>query len=446
MSNEQCFSLCVPNQSAYIHVGSGPVPGFSFTTAGNAFHHANVNAIHEAKTGDARLMATGVLANMAKAGILVGTPCTIQAAAGGGVQIYAGATVEFDLGTPTGPGAPFGPSKPADFSAGDRAESLNRINDGIKGAGDIIGGGLDMASDDWADRVKGALGVVKGTWDVLNAATDEERMGTESAAIDGVTGAINLVTGVMSGDMEGALQAVSLGAKYLGKGFEGSAGNAGAGIGNATAPTEPSTSSGAAGGSLGAPGDGPRIHEVAPANIDRKCGADMTAKVAGKKTATVDGNIEYKSGASIKMNAFNKVETQSLFFSAHANVKATMTGLAIAKVESLGSATLEGKARFKVATMAIGKIEASQLSIAAKAQAIFKSPTINVEGNYLKIKNQTQIYNRLFVQKVTELGDDFVLDGEAELKKSAKIKQAIKAGGELVVKGAGKIKGMCKLG
>ena len=63
------------------------------------------------------------------------------------------------------------------------------------------------------------------------------------------------------------------------------------------------------------------------------------------------------------MKAFTSVTMSSLMFLAHANVSATMRGLATATVEAAGSATLDGKAKFTVSTMGSGKITGSTLTI-----------------------------------------------------------------------------------
>lgn len=412
---DQCFSLTVPNTNATICAGAGAVDGFTLTTDANAFHHAAVNSITEAGA-DARVVAGAVFGAVAGTGVLIGTPCTIQISAGGGIQVYAGAGISPSLGGPTGPGDAFGPSSPADFKAGEKAESLNKLNDGIKGVSDVVGGIVDWKTADGSKfkQAKAAFDMAKGGWDTGKAA------GMESGTADGVGTGVGMVFsygGAVAAGMSGDITGLVTGAAdFVGKGAGLVAGaspvKGGAGLGNTTAATGPTSVAGAAGGALGAPGDGPRIHEVAPANIDRKCGANMTAKVAGEKTTAVDGKIEYTSGASIGMKAFSKVETQSLFFEAHANVAAVMKGLAVAKVESLGIVAIDGKAKFKVETLGSGTIDAkgkldivtagklsmtvgailamkaggpatlhaADVGVVAKGTASIKAPTVHLRG------------------------------------------------------------------
>lgn len=353
---DQCFSIMVPNSNVTLSAGAGAVDGLTFTTEANAFHHSAVNSITEAGA-DARIVAGAVFGAVAGDGVLIGTPCTIQASAGGGVQIYAGAGISPSLGSPSGPGDAFGPSSPAEFEAGAKAEYANRFNDGLNSIVSIADAQRSLRDAKGFKRAKAYLDMARGGWDAAKAA------GASNSAVDGAGQVLDaqatLIGAVTEDDpLEAGLAFMD----YLGKsggllgeflGVEG-----GAGLGNATAPTRPTCTDGAAGGTLGAPGDGPRIHQVAPGNIDRKCGAHMTAAVAGNKTTQVDGKIEYQSGSKIEMKAFSKVATQSLFFEAHANVSSKMVGFAQAKVESLGKAVLEGKAKFEVSTSGKGKVEA----------------------------------------------------------------------------------------
>ncbi len=318
---DQCFSLSVPNTNVTFSAGAGAVDGLSFSTDANEFHWAGVNSIIEANA-DARVVSNAVLGLAASSGVLIGTPCTIQATAGGAVQIYAGAGLTPSLGGPSGPGAAFGPSEPAEFEAGERAESLNRINDGIKGVSDMVGAAMDFHEGHGFEAAKAAYEFAKGGWDTAKA-LGAESGGAETGFKGGdlVMSFAGATAAGMSGDMAGFVAGA---ADFLGKGASAMAGaspHAGAPAGNPTPATGPTSVAGAAGGAMGAPGDGSaRIHEVAPANIDRKCGGNMTAQVAGKKETKVDGNIEVQSGG--------KIETQSLFFEAHANVTAAVTGLA----------------------------------------------------------------------------------------------------------------------
>jgi hypothetical protein len=451
MPGDQSFCLTVPNANCTISAGAGAVDGFTMTTDANAFQHAAINSIIEAGA-DARVVAGAVFGAVAGTGVLIGTPCTIQASAGGGIQIYAGAGISPDLGGPTGPGEAFGPSEPAAFEAGERAESLNKLNDGIKAVSDVVGAGMDAAEAETAfEAFKAGYDMAKGGWEAAQAlGAPEVSFGESDLAMSGV----GMFVAAAGGD---TTDFVTAAADFVGKGM-GAASKAnpargGAGLGNTTAATGPTSVAGAAGGALGAPGDGPRIHEVAPANIDRKCGADMTALVAGKKETKVDGKIEYTSGASITMKAFTKVETQSLFFEAHANVTAVMKGLAQAKVESMGKVLVEGKAKFKVATMGSGTIDATgkldvktkgkmtldaggvlamkaggaatlhaaNVGVVGKSKVALKAPNIELNG-------ATKISKTLEVQGTTKLKKPVLICSHTKIQKTLKVGDSCKFG------------------
>jgi hypothetical protein len=432
--SDQSFCLTVPNANCTVSAGAGAVDGFTMTTDANAFHHAGINSIIEAGA-DARVVAGAVFGAVAGTGVLIGTPCTIQASAGGGVQIYAGAGISPDLGGPSGPGAAFGPSEPAAFEAGAKADSLNAINDGIKGVSDVVGAGMDMADASNAfEKAKAGYEMAKGGWDTAKA------FGASNETVDGAFKVGDLVMSFggktnagMSGDIVGFVTGT---ADFLAKGGSAMAAaspaQGGAGLGNTTAATGPTCADGAAGGVLGAPGDGPRIHEVAPANIDRKCGANMTALVAGYKETKVDGKIEYTSGASIAMKAFTKVETQSLFFEAHANVTATMKGLAQVKVESMGKALVEGKATFKVATMGKGTIEANgSLDVKTAKLTVTAGQTKIGPGKVDIGPGPVTIDSVTTINKKTEIKGILQVAKKTEIKGALHVNNKIQAKGEI---------------
>ncbi len=430
---DQSFCLTVPNTNVTFSAGAGAVEGLTFTTDANEFHWAGVNTIVEADA-DVRVVSNAVLGHASTSGILIGTPCTIQASAGGAIQIYAGAGITPSLGGPSGPGDAFGPSDPAQFSAGERAESLNRINDGIKGVSDMVGAGMDFAGESGFKRVKAAYEFAKGGWDTAKA------LGASGGGLDtGIKGGdlvmsyAGAVAAGASGDMAGFVAGA---ADFLGKGasaMAGAAPKAGAPAGNPTPATGPSCVDGAAGGAMGAPGDGSaRIHEVAPANIDRKCGANMTAAVAGDKTTNVDGKIEYTSGASISMKAFSKVETQSLFFEAHANVTATVKGLAQVKLESMGKALLEGKATFTVATMGKGKIEAGSSLDIETAKLTVKAGQTKIGPGKVDIgPGPVTIDSVTTINKKTEIKGILQVAKKTEIKGALHVNNKIQAKGEI---------------
>lgn len=448
----QCFEITVPNTNVTLSAGAGAVDGITFTTDANAFHHAAINSITEAGA-DARIVAGAVFGAVAESGVLIGTPCTIQASAGGGVQIYAGAGISPSLGGPSGPGDAFGPSSPASFAAGDRAESLNSFNDGMKGVGSMLDAGLSLKNPEGRlQQAKAAYDLAKGGWDTAKAT------GAENSTLDTVGQVGDLVfaginVGKADNNVEYALEAVNYVATLAGAANSLEPNRGGAGLGNETAPTAAGTAAGAAGGTLGAPGDGPRIHQVAPANIDRKCGADMTALVSGKKTTKVDGSIEYQSGSKIEMKAFSKIETQSLFFEAHANVIATMRGLAQAKVESLGKAVLDGKASVTVSSLGKGKVEAKgKLDIATNgvldmgAKGVMKihsGGAMTLSAPEVDVNGKTGI---------TATAPKIELKGKTKITKDTEIVGNLKAKakgtftGKITGKKGGSIKGTVTLG
>ncbi|MEQ8456219.1 MAG: hypothetical protein RLO52_18345 [Sandaracinaceae bacterium] len=438
----QCFSIKVPNTDVTIQGGSGAVEGISLTTAQNVFSFSAVDTFIESGS-DMKLASTGLLGAAGSTGVVVGTPASIQASAGGAVQIYAGAGITPDIGGPGGPGEAFGPSAPAQVNAGQKADALNRFNDGLKAVGDLASAGLDMhdameagGAEGALGAAKGAFGVLKGSWDLANAASPASGSGADgvnTAMTVGETTLSAVETGMKfaSGDTTGGVVGLAgLAAKAAGF-AGGGAPMSGEEIEAATAAQQAIADAAAQGGHMSGPVDGPRIHEVAPANIDRECGADMTAKVAGNKTTAVDGKIEYTSGASISMKAFSKVETSSLNFEAYANVGATMKGLASAKVESLGQAIMEGKAKFKVSTMAKGGIEASTLTIEGKGSTTLDSPSHTIKGGKLEIQSETKITKKTTVEGITTLKNKLFVEKKTHIKNALKVDKKIQAGGNI---------------
>jgi hypothetical protein len=430
----QCFSLSVPNTNVSINAGAGPVDGMSFTTDANSFHHANVNAIHEADA-DLRAVCGKVLGAIGNTGVILGSPCTIQVTAGGAIQVYAGAGLTADIGDASGPGDAFGPSSPASFSAGERAASMNRINDFIGAAGSVAGGVFDMmGATNNLERAAAALAIAKGGWDATKAATGytppkDGGVATGESAAGYTEAALGVAVGIGQGDYPGIISSL---AKGIAKKAEGSAANAGAPTGNPTPATGPTCVDGAAGGALGAPGDSSaRIHEVAPANIDRKCGKDMTAEVAGNKKTTVDGKIDYMSGASITIKAFNKISTQSLFFDATGLVAAKMTGYAKASVESFGKATLSGKYKVEVKSMVSGKVEAKKLEIKGKATMDITSPKITMGGGTVTVTAPSTFEKNVVMKNWARVSKRLQVGDGAEIKTKLDVDGPIKSTGKI---------------
>ena len=466
----QCFSIAVPNTDVVISGGAGAMDGICLTTGSNIFEQAGAQMVLES-TADMRAVTNGALGAVSAVGILIGTPATIQHSAGGGVQIYAGAGVSASPGPPGSPGKPFGASEAPKTGAGSTCDKLNAFNDVVKAGSDIFSGykGMKEAAKEgkgWAKDPIGnfntAFGMVKSTWDgakAVGAKSDEADvmfttfgLGTSAVGaantfgsgdnVGGAAGALGFAAGV-AGLIAGESN------KSSGKAIKA---NYDKKLADATAANKARAENGGAGAGIGAPADGPRIHEVAPANIDRECGANMTALVGGMKETKVDGNIAYKSGGSVSIKAFSAVSTSSLTFSAHGNISASMKGLATAKVESLGSATLSGRAKFKVdtkgsgAVSATGKLDMSSggkvsvtaggvlamkatgaatlhgadVGVVAKGQASIKAPTINLRGKTV-IHKETEILGQLTTKKKAKVNGKIDGKGGATIKGSNKL-------------------------
>jgi len=160
--------------------------------------------------------------------------------------------------------------------------------------------------------------------------------------------------------------------------------------------------------------------EVAPSDIERKTGANMTAKVAGDHKNSVDGSVEYLAGSKITLKAASKVETSSTFFDAYAHAKATMKGLGMAKVESLGFAVLDGKARFKVNCGGLGKIKAGTLNVEAKGMMDAKA------GAKMTLKAAL-----VWIDGPTHITEDVQIDGNVEIVKNLHIKNQLEVDAEI---------------
>jgi hypothetical protein len=445
MSN-QSFSISVPNTGATIQGGAGPVSGLSLTTNANVFAHAGVEAIVESKA-DMRAATDGALGAAAAGGILIGTPATIQHSAGGGIQLYAGAGISPSTGSPSGPGAGFAASEAPQTGAGATADSLNAFNDTVKGVSDVAGAVLSYRSaTDAIGRATAVFSGAKGAWDATKAAT-----GYKSDAGDAMFMAGGLLSGVMTpanalanGDNVGATTGaigwgVGLVTLVRGEQIKSNTSSAAASYGQALAAAQAAAAAkkedGAPGSSIVPPADGPRIHEVAPANIDRECGADMTAKVGGNKDTKVDGNISTKSGGSITVKAFSAISTSSLTFSAHANVSASMKGLASAKVESLGSASLSGTAKVSVSSNGSGSVKAPKLTIEGTGTLTVKSAKIAIGAGPMTVDCETTINKKTTIKGMTFLKDKLEVTKKAELKDALKVGKKIQAGGDITTQG-----------
>lgn len=473
----QCFSITVPNTNVTIQGGTGPVDGISLTTDGSVFGHAGVEVVLES-VADMRHATTGALGAAATGGILIGTPATIQHSAGGGIQIYAGAGITPSLGSASGPGAGFEASKAPDTGAGKVADRLNAFNDAVKGASDVYSGvtGYTEAKDT-VGKASAAFGAAKGAWDATKGALGAADLKPEKdSTLESVMKGTDEVFKYAGVGMSGAgvintfKKGDSVGGKAGAAGFVGTmAGlvrsemvkanqeevkaNYGAQLKAAQEAAAAKMVCGVPGATVVPPADGARIHEVAPANIDRECGGDMTAKVGGDKTTTVDGSINYKSGNSVSVKAFAGISTSSMTFSAHANISAAMKGLATAKVESLGSASLSGKAKFTVDTKGSGTVDAKgkltiksggKLDMSAGGVMTIKSGGVMAlrgsdVGVSAKGKVQATAPN-IILNGTTEVKKTLKVRGSALVEKASRFRSTVRVDGNMVAKD------VCKFG
>ena len=433
----QNFNLIVPNSNVAMTCGDGPVAGVSTTTDDNQFIHAGGEVVIEAKS-HLRSASEGLWSGAGIGGVLMGTPATIQHSAGGGVQIYAGAGITPATGDAGGPADPFAASEPASFDAGSYADSMNAVNDFVKAAGDVAGGVVGFrGAESGLDRAKAAFEVAKGGWDAAKALGAKDKGADKAVGFTGTAfGVADMTVKAADGDYAGAAVA-GLGAIGSTLGAANNDDNVKA-LTAANAARAAKADEAAQAGGPGAPNDGPRIYEVAPANIDRKVGQDMTSKVAGKKEDKVDGNIEMTSGASISAKAFNKVETSSMTFEAYANIGATMKGLASAKVESLGIVTIDGKTRVKVESGVKIAVSAPTIEVEGKASwtldtpsCEIKSPDVKIGAGNVKIESKTEITEQLKVLGSIVGKKACHIDDQLQVKAGANIKKSLKVGGKI---------------
>ena len=108
-----------------------------------------------------------------------------------------------------------------------------------------------------------------------------------------------------------------------------------------------------------------------------------------------------------------------------------MKGLASAKVESLGQAIMEGKAKFKVSTMAKGGIEASTLTIEGKGSTTLDSPSHTIKGGKLEIQSETKITKKTTVEGITTLKNKLFVEKKTHIKNALKVDKKIQAGGNI---------------
>lgn len=400
-----------PTADSYLALGDGPALGVSLTSGGGSvFFYSDIDTNIDAN-GSLWLQSNADGGIVCRAGVTIGTPSGIKAAAGGNVDIWAGASTQPNVGSPNGSsGPPEAPSAPcADTqTAVDRA---NALNSAIKGAADVVSGVQDaMSGDSKIKRIAGAWDAAKGLWDIVKAGGDAGLYDLKTSlgehTVDGIDGGIGVVDQLLSaakGDIPNVVGGIQSGRK-LGEAIAGLLGEDGSGGG---------AQSGAGGRS-----GGPTIEARAPGGITKLTDGEMKAFV-GK-------DIKYKAGGNIAMNAMNKIETCSMVFEAHANIAATMRGLARAKVESFGKAVVDGKASFKVSTSGTGTIQAGgRLEIEGRGGVKMHSPasvllqagsTLTGKANQIKLFGKTEIDGETVIKKKTVVDDDVVITKNLEVK------------------------------
>lgn len=398
-----------PTADSYLALGDGPACGVSMTTgSGSLFTYSNVDTNVDADAS-LWLQSSADGGFVCDAGVTIGTPAGIKTSAGGKVDIWAGAAVSPNVGGPNGPAGP--PAAPTPPCGGTEAavNRANALNSAVKGASDLYSGVRGAMSGDAStlERVADGWDAAKGAWDLAKSGQDAGLYDMEGAlgkrTIDGVEGAMGVVDQVLAvakGDVPNVVGGLQSGSKLLDAiaGEQGADGSGG----------------GAAGGAGGHSG-GASIEARAPAGIKKLTDNNMEAFV-GKK-------IEYKAGTNIVMNAANKVETCSMVFEAHANIAATMKGLARAKVESLGKAVIDGKAKFSVSTAGTGKIETgSTLDVQSKGPMNLKGTGgVNIDGNGRVHARATSIEllgksNAKIDSPDTQITGNVVIDKDLEVK------------------------------
>lgn len=359
-----------PTADSYMSLGDGPACGISLTTAGGSiFTYSDIDTNIDANAS-LWLQSNADGGVVCSAGVTIGTPAGIKAAAGGKVDIWAGAATNPNVGGPDGPAGP--PTAPTPPCGGTEAavNGANALNGALKGASDIYSGVSDVAENGIAsiDGAIGAWEAAKGTWDLAKSGHDAGIYDMEGAlgkntmdGIEGAMGVVDAVANIAKGDIPNVVGAIQSGSKLI-NAIAGDQGAAGSGGG----------ASGGAGGHDG----GSSIEARGPAGIKKLTDNNMEAFV-GKK-------IEYKAGTNIVMNAANKVETCSMVFEAHANIAATMKGLARAKVESIGKAVVDGKVTFKIKTDGVGEIKTGGLlKITSDAATKMKAAALNIDAGSL---------------------------------------------------------------
>lgn len=431
------WNMSVPTGGSSINLGGSPLStGVTLTAAsGSVLSYSSGNTDVNAD-GHVWIQSSADAGICAAAGVKLGTPAGVLATAGGNVDLWAGAGMGPSV---PGPGAaaaaPTAPQPPCE-GAKKSADRMNALNAGIKGVADIKG----ALQGDPTEKAINAYKALKGGWDVAKAANDalddgDQFLNKDGAGMaDGVTGVVDGLLDMGSGevpDVVGMLQAGKKAIDAGGKLAEGDAGEGGEdGEGSA------------AGGGKGGHGGGAKVTIHAPSGIEKATDADMLAWAAGK--------IEYKAGSKITLNAGSKVETCSMVFEAHANVAATVRGLARAALESAARATVAAPLT-EVKSCTTNILATARLGVTTPS-ATFKAPKFHIYGGDTQIFGKTKISGKTTVEggPLSVIGDgkvtgNFETDGNVVVGNQLEVKAQARFNDQIFTNGA-TIKKFAKLG
>jgi len=417
------WNMSVPTGGSSLNLGGSPLStGVTLTAAeGSVLTYSSGNTDVNAD-GHVWIQSSADAGICAASGVKLGTPAGVLATAGGNVDLWAGAGMGPSIPGPGCAAAAPAPPQPPCEGAKKSADRANALNAGIKGVADIKSAATNGATDT-IGKLENAYGVLKGGWDVAKAANDaldngDQFMGDGKPmskqggdVTDGVFGVVDNLMAAKNGDVPDVVGMWQSGKKAIDAGFDLAEGDAGAG-GKDGAGT-------AAGGGKGGHGGGAKITIHAPSGIEKATDADMLAWAAGK--------IEYKAGSKITMNAGSKVETCSMVFEAHANVAATVRGLARVGIESAGYIAMNAP-RLAIKTGDCDTLVAGVLDLTAGTTNI-RSGDIDVDAASLTVKAVTTIQGK------TTVKGPFALEGSGTVTGNFDVDENVSVGNQLEVTG-----------
>lgn len=411
------WNMSVPTAGSSLNLGASPgSSGVTLTAADGAVLSYSSGNTDLNADGHIWLQSSADAGICSASGVKIGTPAGVLATAGGNVDLWAGAGMGPSV---PGPGAaaqvPTPPSPPCE-GAKTAADRINALNAGVKGIADIKGA---LSGD--GGKAKKAYEVLKGGWDIAKAMNDcaegSDKVIDPNAqnATDGIIGVVDGVVGLATGkpvDPIGLYQAAT---KAIDGGSKLATGDAGAGGKDGEGSS--------AGGGGGGHGGGGKCTIHAPAGIEKATDANMEAWAAGK--------IEYKAGSKIALNAGSKVETCSMQFEAHANVKATVRGCAQVTIESGGlveilSSTLDVKA-------GAANVDAGRLSV--------KTGRAQITSGNLKVISPIQVLGKVAIDGKTDIRGDFSVLGNGNVSGNFDIGKNVEIGCQLHVKAQARVDG-----